>query len=57
MWGGNAFFAAGAALAVGLLARSYGWESAFCCAAGLFFLGFLASLRLPSDKRSTARAS
>ena len=57
MWGGNAFFAAGAALAVGWLARSYGWEAAFYCAAGLFFLGFLASLKLPSDKRSMAKAS
>ena len=56
MWGSNAFFGAGAAIGIGVLVRIFGWESAFYCAAGLFFLGFLASLVLPSNKRSTARA-
>lgn len=56
MWGSNAFFGAGAAIGVGVLAHVFGWEAAFYCAAGLFFVGFLASLMLPSNKRSMARA-
>ena len=56
MWGSNAFFGAGAAVAVGALVHVFGWESAFYCAAGLFFVGFLASLVLPSNKGSMARA-
>ena len=47
MWGSNAFFGAGAAVAVGALVHVFGWESAFYCAAGLFFVGFLASLVPP----------
>ena len=56
MWGSNAFFGAVAAIGVGALAHFFGWEAAFYCAAGLFFIGFLASLMLPSNKRSMARA-
>ena len=56
MWGSNALFGAGAAIAVGGLVEFFGWESAFYCAAGLFFVGFLASLMLPSNKGSMARA-
>ena len=56
MWGSNALFGAGAAIAVGGLVEVFGWESAFYCAAGLFFVGFLASLMLPSNKGSMARA-
>ena len=56
MWGSNAFFGAGAAIAVGALAHVFGWDAAFYSAAGLFFIGFLASLLLPSNKGSMARA-
>ena len=55
MWGSNALFGAAAAIAVGGLAAAFGWEAAFYSAAGLFFLGFLASLMLPSNKGSMAR--
>jgi len=57
MWGSNAFFGAGAAVGIGVLVRFYGWDAAFYTAAGLFFLGFLASLTLPSNKGSMARAA
>ena len=57
MWGSNAFFGAGAAVGIGVLVRFYGWDAAFYTAAGLFFLGFLASLMLPSNKGSMARAA
>ncbi|PKB82003.1 MAG: hypothetical protein BZY88_05475 [SAR202 cluster bacterium Io17-Chloro-G9] len=56
MWGSNAFFGAGSAIAVGALVHFAGWEAAFYCAAGLFFVGFLVSLLLPSNKASAARA-
>ena len=56
MWGSNAFFGAGAAIAVGGLVEVFAWEAAFYSAAGLFFVGFLASLVLPSNKGSMARA-
>ena len=56
MWGSNAFFGAGAAIAIGVLVNFSGWEVAFYCAAGLFFVGFLASLMLPSHKDSAAGA-
>ena len=56
MWGSNAFFGAGSAIAVGYLVHFTDWEAAFYCAAGLFFVGFLVSLLLPSNKGSAARA-
>ena len=57
MWGSNAFFGAGAAVAVGGLVHIFGWDAAFYAAAGLFFVGFLASLLLPSNKGAIARAA
>ena len=57
MWGSNAFFGAGAAVAVGGLVQLFGWDAAFYAAAGFFFVGFLASLLLPSNKGSVARAA
>ena len=50
MWGSNAFFGAGSAIAVGWLVGIYGWGVAFYCASGLFFLGFLATLIMPSSR-------
>ena len=47
MWGSNAFFGAGAAIVAGLLVGFYGWPVAFYFAAGLFFVGFLASMLMP----------
>lgn len=50
MWGSNAFFGAGSALAAGWLAHQYGWSAAFYFASALFALGFVASLVMPSMK-------
>ena len=47
MWGSNAFFSAGAAIIAGLLVGFYGWPVAFYFSAGLFFVGFMASLLMP----------
>lgn len=48
MWGSNAFFGAISSVIAGVLVEYMGWHSAFYFASGLFFLGFLASLALPS---------
>jgi DHA1 family tetracycline resistance protein-like MFS transporter len=48
MWGSNAAFGATAAILAGLVVESYGWGVAFYFASGLFFLGFLAALLMPS---------
>jgi len=50
MWGSNAFFGAGAAIAVGWLVGSYGWQAAFYCASVLFLLGTLAAMVMPSSR-------
>ena len=47
MWGSNAFSGAVAAIIAGALVGFYGWPVAFYFAAGLFFVGFLASLLMP----------
>lgn len=49
MWGSNAFFGAGSAIAVGWLVGAYGWPIAFYCASALFFLGTLAAIIMPSS--------
>ena len=48
MWGSNAFFGFGANIAAGALAVSVGRESVFYFASGLFFLGLIAALVMPS---------
>ena len=55
LWGSNSLFGV-SAIGVGVLVRIFGWDAAFYSAACLFFLGFLASLLLPSNKGSMARA-
>ena len=50
MWGSNAFFGAGSAIAVGWLVGAYGWPIAFYCASALFFLGTLAAIFMPSSR-------
>ena len=50
MWGSNAFFGAGSAIAVGLLVGAYGWQAAFYCASALFLLGTLAAMLMPSSR-------
>lgn len=50
MWGSNAFFGAGAAIGVGWLVGSYGWQAAFYCASALFLLGTLAAMLMPSSR-------
>ncbi len=57
MWGGNFIFGAGSALVVGWMVQSYGWETAFYCASGLFFLGFLASLVMPASQAMHLRTA
>ena len=47
MWGSNAFFGAASSVIAGVIVGSLGWPPAFYFAAGLFFIGFLASLMLP----------
>jgi FSR family fosmidomycin resistance protein-like MFS transporter len=54
MWGVNAFFGAATAIASGFLADVYGREVAFYTASALFFVGFLASLLMPSTGRPRA---
>ncbi len=49
MWGSNAFFGAMSSIIAGALVDYVSWDSAFYFASGLFFLGFLSSLALPSD--------
>ena len=49
MWGSNAFFGL-SAVAVGWVVGIYGWDAAFYCASGLFFVGFLVSLTMPGDR-------
>ena len=48
MWGSNALFGAIAAVISGVLADVSGRETAFYFASALFFVGFLASLAMPS---------
>ena len=48
MWGSNAFFGAIASIAAGAVVEYVGWNAVFYFASGLFFLGFLSSLALPS---------
>ena len=48
MWGSNSFFAAASSVVAGALVGLFDWQAAFYFAASLFFLGFLASLILPS---------
>ena len=48
MWGSNAFFGAGSAIAAGLIVQQYGWPAAFYFASALFAVGFLASTVMPS---------
>ncbi len=55
MWGGNFIFGAGSALVVGWMVQSYGWETAFYCASGMFFLGFLVSLVMPASQAPQLR--
>ena len=52
MWGSNAFFGAGTAIVAGLIASRFGWVPTFYLASGIFFIGFLASLVMPSTGRS-----
>ena len=47
MWGSNALFGAASSVIAGVIVGSLGWPPAFYFAAGLFFIGFLASLMLP----------
>lgn len=54
MWGSNAFFGAGSAIAAGLIVQRYGWPAAFYFASALFVAGFLASIVLPSTGAGTA---
>ena len=54
MWGSNAFFGAMASIAAGVLANYTGWASAFYLAAGLYFLGFFASLLMPGGRARRA---
>ena len=48
MWGSNAFFGAMSSIVAGVLVEYVGWHAAFFLAAGLFFLGFLCALAMPS---------
>lgn len=50
LWGSNAAFGAVMAIVAGALVGFFGWTIAFYLAAGLFFLGFLTSLLLPSTR-------
>lgn len=47
VWGSNAFFGAAASVISGVIVGTLGWPPAFYFAAGLFFIGFLASLMMP----------
>jgi FSR family fosmidomycin resistance protein-like MFS transporter len=55
MWGSNAFFGAASSVIAGVIVGTLGWPPAFYFAAGLFFIGFLASLMLP--RTTTAQPS
>ena len=57
MWGSNAFFGAAAAAVVGLLVGFWGWETAFYCAAVLFFLGLVATMFMPGRNALRTQAS
>ena len=57
MWGSNAFFGFGANLAAGALAVTVGRESVFYFASGLFFLGLIAALVMPSTRSAQMRAA
>ena len=57
LWGSNAAFGAVAALAAGALVGFFGWQIAFYFSAVFFFIGFLASLFLPSTGSQQARAA
>jgi MFS family permease len=57
MWGSNALFGAGTAIVAGLVASKFGWEPTFYLASGIFFVGFIASLLMPSTGRSTSEAA
>ena len=50
MWGNNALFGALSPVIAGGLAQVWGFSAAFYYAAALFFLGFVISLTIPSDK-------
>ena len=57
MWGSNAFFGAGTAIVAGLVASRFGWEPTFYLASGIFFIGFIASLLMPSTGRTIGEAT
>ena len=50
MWGSNTLFGAGSLIAIFWLVDVAGWGPAFYATAGLFFLGFLVSLFMPSGR-------
>jgi len=57
MWGSNAFFGAGTAIVAGLVASRFGWEPTFYLASGIFVIGFIASLLMPSTGRTISEAA
>lgn len=57
MWGSNAFFGAGTAIVAGLIAGRFGWEPTFYFGAAIFFIGFLASLLMPSTGRTAIESA
>ena len=50
MWGNNALFGALSPVIAGGLSQIWGFSAAFYYAAALFFLGFVISLTIPSDR-------
>ena len=57
MWGSNAFFGAAAAAVVGLLVGFWGWETAFYCAAMLFFFGLIATMFMRGNNALRAQSA
>ena len=57
MWGSNAFFGAATAVIAGWIIGSFGWTPAFYLASSLFFLGFLASVIMPSTGREASNSA
>lgn len=50
MWGSNTLFGAGSLIAIFWVVEVWGWGPAFYATAGLFFVGFLVSLMMPSGR-------